>query len=384
MHILFLCNEYPPSVHGGVGTFTQTLGRQLVANGHRVTAVGVYTSGPYGRQDDHGVTVIRIESKGLYGLRSFTDARRMWSEVRRLVAGEGVQVIDGPELAFSLAPKDLGVPCSIRMNGGHHFFFDADNAAVRPVRRWHELRSFRRADYYSAVSDYVADKTEQLLDLHPDHVEILPNPIDTDWFRPHPEVAVEPGRILFVGSVCEKKGIRQLVAALPEIRAAVPSAHLVVAGRDTVDPTNGESYTDGLRAALDDTVNAHVQFLGAVDHDSLPELMAGAAVCACPSHMEAQGIVWGEVMATGRPLVASSLGPGPAVVEDGVSGLLCDPHDPSAVARSVVEVLADEQLGARLSAAARIDAVEKFSVERLAVVNERWFDTIIGRYADGS
>jgi len=89
-------------------------------------------------------------------------------------------------------------------------------------------------------------------------------------------------------------------------------------------------------------------------------------------------------MATGRPLVASSLGPGPAVVEDGVSGLLCDPHDPSEVARSIIELLSDEQLRSRLSSAARTDAVEKFSVEHLAVVNERWFESIIERYAGRS
>jgi len=170
---------------------------------------------------------------------------------------------------------------------------------------------------------------------------------------------------------------------MPEIRAAVPSAHLVVAGRDTTDPASGESYTEGLRGSFDEDLKTHVQFLGAVDHETLPLLLAGAAVCACPSHMEAQGIVWGEVMATGRPLVASSLGPGPAVVEDGVSGLLCDPYDASAVASAVVAVLSDEQLRTNLSAAARLDAVEKFSVERLAVVNERWFESIVSRYAEG-
>lgn len=384
MHILFLCNEYPPSVHGGVGTFTQTLGRQLVERGHRVTALGMYTQGPYGRQDDHGVTVIRMESRGLYGLRSFTDARRMWVEVRSLVADGGVQVIDGPELSFSLAPRHLGVPCAIRMNGGHHFFFDAGNAPTKLVRRWHEKRSFRRADFFSAVSDYVADKTGQLLGFHPDHVEILPNPIDTDWFRPHPEVAVDPGRVLFIGSVCEKKGIRQLTEAMPVIRAAVPSAHLVVAGRDTVDPDGGQSYTDGLRRALDADLAPFVQFLGPVDHDDLPLLLATADVCACPSHMEAQGIVWGEVMAAGRPLVASSLGPGPAVVHDGVSGLLCDPRDVSALAAAVIGILTDDVLHGRLSAAARIDAIDKFSVEKLAAVNERWFEHVIESYQAGS
>jgi glycogen synthase len=41
MHVCFLCDEYPPCQHGGVGAMVQALGRALVERGHRVTVVGL-------------------------------------------------------------------------------------------------------------------------------------------------------------------------------------------------------------------------------------------------------------------------------------------------------------------------------------------------------
>jgi len=42
MKILFVCNEYPPSPHGGVGTFTKTLAHELAQSGHTISIVGMY------------------------------------------------------------------------------------------------------------------------------------------------------------------------------------------------------------------------------------------------------------------------------------------------------------------------------------------------------
>ena len=43
MHICLICNEYPPSNHGGIGSFTKDLAEGLVANGFYVSVIGVYS-----------------------------------------------------------------------------------------------------------------------------------------------------------------------------------------------------------------------------------------------------------------------------------------------------------------------------------------------------
>ncbi len=42
MKICFICGEYPPGPHGGIGTFVQVLARALVAAGHEVRVLGAY------------------------------------------------------------------------------------------------------------------------------------------------------------------------------------------------------------------------------------------------------------------------------------------------------------------------------------------------------
>src|SRR5690625_7674160 len=62
MNILFICDEYPPGMNGGIGTMVQVLSRELVKQGHQVTVIGLYPY-YYGQKDyevDQGVEVYRM------------------------------------------------------------------------------------------------------------------------------------------------------------------------------------------------------------------------------------------------------------------------------------------------------------------------------------
>src|SRR5206468_802636 len=117
---------------------------------------------------------------------------------------------------------------------------------------------------------------------------------------PRPEVAEQEGLILFVGTVCEKKGVRQLVQAMPRVVQAAPHARLCVVGRDWKDPHTGESYTEGLRRQVPPGLEGQIEFKGPVENASLPDLMARASVCVYPSHMEALPVAWLEGLAMGK------------------------------------------------------------------------------------
>src|SRR5215472_10058415 len=84
MRICFLCCEYPPAAHGGIGAVTQVLGRALAAAGHEVRAVGVYPTcdGLPREECDGGVQVWRIATPG--GRLGWTRGRsRLFQTVSR-------------------------------------------------------------------------------------------------------------------------------------------------------------------------------------------------------------------------------------------------------------------------------------------------------------
>ncbi len=374
LHVCFLCHEYPPEPHGGVGTVIQALARALVARGHRVTVLGVSRTNP-GETDDQGVRVVRLPHARLRGTGFLVHGRRLRRALAALHRETPLDVVEGQEGSLAVLPRRRPYTAVIRMNGGHHFFAVTLGGRPRAWRSWLERRSFARADHLSAVSRYVAETTRELLGLGDRPVEILPNGVDTDRFRPL-DVDEEPGTVAFVGTVCEKKGIRQLVAAMPAILAAHPDARLLVAGRDWVDADG--SFRARLEAGLDPTTAAHVEFLGPVDHDEVPALLARAAVCAYPSHMEAMPLAWLEGLAMGRAVVAGDIGPAPEVVEDGVTGVLCDPYDPAAIAAAVGGLLGDPARRARLGAAARAHAEAESSITALVRRNEEWYERCRG------
>jgi glycosyltransferase involved in cell wall biosynthesis len=372
MHICFLCSEYPPCPHGGIGTVTQVLGRALAARGHVVTVVGFYRVRRDSVEDNLGVTVIRLACARVRGARAVLNGRRLRQTLQSIDRRRRIDVIEGSELSLALLPRTTTALKAIRMHGGHHFFYVTLGHRPRPWRSWLEARSFARADALCAVSQFVAEKTRELLCLGARPIEILPNPVETDLFDVKPDVPEEPGRLMFVGTVCEKKGIRQLIQAMPKILREVPHARLWIAGRDWKDPA-GRSFTRQLQESMPPEVAEHVEFLGAVPHSELPPLMARASVCVYPSHMEAMGLTLAEALAMGKAMVASRTGPGPELVEDGITGVLCDPHDPESIASKVVLLLRNPELRRQLGVSARRRALERFSISALVRRNEEFY-----------
>jgi glycosyltransferase involved in cell wall biosynthesis len=160
----------------------------------------------------------------------------------------------------------------------------------------------------------------------------------------------------YVGRIDPRKGVLDLIAALPAIRAQVPEASLVIVGDDPWGAF--PDYLAQVRASQD---ALHVAW-----HDNAPGLMRHLDVLVAPSYQEPFGTVLGEAMAVGTPVVATRVGGLAEVVDDGVTGLLVDPGEPVALAGAVVEVLrrrngmssAARQSARRFGADAYADRVE--------------------------
>ena len=353
MHIVYLCPEYPPSRHGGIGSFVQTLGRALVTRGHQVSVLGLYEPNEAGESDDQGVRVIRVPKRGLSGTRFLQNGLRLGRALASLHAKHPVDLMEGAEMSYAIIARSFPAPKILRMHGGAHFFAIELGGRTGRWLGWQERRSFSVADHLFAVSHYVADRTREYLALGDRTVEIIYNPVDLGRFQPMPEIAEVPGRIIFVGTLIEKKGIRQLLEAMPTVCVRFPEAHLEICGNDTVDPQTGGSFRAQLESRFPEALRSRIHFRGGVPRDELPTLMASASLCLYPSHMEAMPIAWIEGLAMAKAVLASRTGPGSEVITHGEDGLLCNPHDPASIAEGIAEALGDAGLRQRLGAAGR-------------------------------
>lgn len=169
-----------------------------------------------------------------------------------------------------------------------------------------------------------------------------------------------PGRIiLFLGHLYRDKGIYDLLGAFARLHAARPGLRLVVAGEgNEARGLRSQANRFGLEGAVD--------IPGWVGPDAKTELLANAACLALPSHTEGLPLVLLEAMLAGVPVVATSVGGVPEIVEDGRHALLVPPHDSHALATALARVLDDQKLATRISEAARRHARAEYTPERLA------------------
>ena len=154
------------------------------------------------------------------------------------------------------------------------------------------------------------------------------------------------GYILSLGTLEPRKNHVRLIeayAALAETpaadRGALPPPLVIAGGR-------GWQYEPILDAPRRCGVERRVRFLGRVDEEDLPALVAGAGLFVYPSLYEGFGLPVLEALASGVPVVASDSTSLPEVLGD--AGLLCDPRDTADIARRMAAVLADRALAARL------------------------------------
>ena len=110
-------------------------------------------------------------------------------------------------------------------------------------------------------------------------------------------------------------------------------------------------------------IAAQVQFLGVVR--DVPQRLMAHQLCVLSTHYEGMPLALLEGMAAGCAVVGSAVPGVREVLEDGVDGLLVNESDPVAMADALERVLRDPPFGARLAAAARRAAAEKYSRERM-------------------
>jgi len=380
MHLCFITNEYPQAgfPHGGMGSFVKTIAEALVEKGIQVSVIGLNYTPSNETESINGVTVIRIKKNKVKGLVWYFNSKNIAKTIVKIHIKNPIDVIEGAELSFAFLPKIKEIKYLIRLHGGHNFFAEGENRGINSWKGYQEKRSFKKADAFIAVSNYVKSHTAKYLSYHNKPIEVIFNPINSHLFQPQ-NVTIETNNITFAGTICEKKGVRQLIQAFPIVKAKFPNAMLNLYGRDWFF-SDGRSYIKMLQEKelpkLGD-LTKDIIFHGAVDFKDIPSAYAKAAVCVFPSHMETLGLVAPEAMAMEKAVIFTKLGPGPEVITDGETGLLCNPHQPEDIASKIVEVLSNPELSFQIGKEARLSVLEQFEITNLVKQNIAFYNKLL-------
>ncbi|WP_396166628.1 glycosyltransferase family 4 protein [Flavobacterium sp.] len=380
MHLCLITHEYPKSgfAHGGIGSFLKTLAPKLVAQGIEVTVVGLSYDYQEDYEEDQGVRIFRLGYQNVKRFGWFYGFKAMNKKIAAIHKENPIDSIESAELELAFLTKIPGIKYVIRLHGGHHFFSESEHRKIDFWKGFQEKISFKKADAFIAVSNYVKTKTNEFLSFHDKHLVMINYPIDVDFFTPKNSVVIK-NSIVFVGSVCEKKGVRQLIQAFPLVKKQFPEATLEIYGRDWFFPS-GKSYIEMLQetelpklgsSAID------IHFQGRVNYENIPEIYAQAQVCVFPSHMETQGLVAPEAMAMEKLVVFTNQGPGPETITNLENGLLCNPFSPLDIADKICWAFSNEEKVDVICKNARKSVLDKYAAALIVQKNIDFYTKLI-------
>lgn len=370
---LLVTNDFPPRI-GGIQRTLEALWRELPAG-----RAGVLCPAWDGADAYDGSVPFRLfrqPERFLWPTPDLTDriegaAREMGAEVIVFGAIMPLAVL-GPTLAAR------GIPYLAAAHGVEYW------ASIAPGAHALTRYATSKAARVPACSEFIARRVRTAVPRNVP-VSVLRPGADIERFRPDlltDDLREELGLagrpvVVCVSRLVARKGQDVLLRAMPEIRAQVPDATLVIVGSG---PFEGR-----LRALAADAPADSVRFVGQVSEQDLPRYYALGDVFAMPCRSRLGGLEvegWGNVFieaaACGRPVIVGDSGGAREALVDGETGYLVDGRSVEEVASAVSTLLGDPWLAAKMGEAGRDRVVRDHTWPRIAERLTLWLQEAAG------
>jgi glycogen(starch) synthase len=383
MRVLHLTTEFPPVIYGGLGT---AVGGWVTASARAGISVAVQlVEGPL--IVDGGVTSTYYG----YGYGGFRTAAP--TAQARPASGNVPFFQSSWSRAIELGIRTVQTwqPDVVHLHTAMLWYVaDAIKSATKVPLVYH-VHSVDRAEYeigyepnpwlaHSHAQDQAIAASDRLIALtrseadllaryYPEvraKVRVVGNGIDDSEearaaaFRPRPP---GPPLVLYSGRLVERKGIRELLDAIPRVLDAAPGTCFVLAGGPP--PLTGDQVAQQWLTTQHASYRDRIYFTGWLSPRDVYRWYATADVLVVPSRYEPFGMVVLEGMLHGLPVIAAKVG-GPAdILEHGHTGLLFPPRDVTALAAAIGRLVENAEERRRMGHAAARDVRRTWLWERL-------------------
>lgn len=333
------------------------------ADADRIRAMGI---------DLIPIDIDRSSTNPLVDLRLIATLVRVYRRVRPDVAHHFALK---PILYGTIAAKCAGVRHIVNAPTGMGFVFSSGTTKARLLRPW--VDGAMRLLLNPVGSHVVLENEDDLQYLRRrgliavEHSSLIRGAgVSMERFHPAPKPSGPP-IVVVVARMLRDKGIVEFVEAARLLRArGVDAVFRLVGGTDAGNPTSIDPAT--LQSWQREGI---VEWLGL--RTDVPDLLAASHIACLPSYREGLPKSLVEAASAGLPIVTTDVPGCREVVRDGIEGLLVPARDHAALADALGILIGDPQLRARMGAAARARAVEKFSLERVNTETLELYQSIL-------
>jgi glycosyltransferase involved in cell wall biosynthesis len=297
--------------------------------------------------------VVRARPKLLWRL---LQAGYVAHEARRLgIHHLHAQFADRPTTVAFLASRLTGIPFSFAARS-HDIFSDRVSSKVL-------VGKIKEARFVTTVSDANKEYLQEIAPGFEDRIALVYNGIDLGRFSPNGSSPPAPFRILCVARLVEKKGIPVLIKACRRLLDRRVEFRVDIVGTGDLHP-----HLQNVIRGMD--LQSRVRLLGPRRQLEVAEHCRRSHLFVLPSIIGSNGDREGlpsamvEALASGLPVVTTSLSGMQEVVQNGSNGVLVAPEDPDALAEALERLIRNPDVYAELQRRARSSVSERFDRER--------------------
>jgi glycosyltransferase involved in cell wall biosynthesis len=329
LNILWLNHRDPKHPFaGGSEVRIHEIGKKLIQNGHSIRLICERWSGSEKTECLDGIEVVRIGNKFTIHLQSPFLVNRFDCNV----------VID--DMAHALPWESQFFTSKSVIGQVHHVHQNVLDFELNPILAKALTLSEKAIKFYKSIIVVSESTKKAVMDLGvlKDSIRVIPNGVDTEFYKPM-EKSSSP-TILWVGRIKRYKRVEHILLAFSLIEKQLPEARLIIAGAG--------DYLNEVKGLASELSLKNVFFPGFVGDETKAKLMASSWVTVSSSFVEGWGMTITECAACGTPAVAYDVAGLRDSISNNETGLLVPDGNVVALAQSLLSVLLDKQLRARL------------------------------------
>ncbi len=378
MRVCLLTLEWPP--YGcGIGTYMYNLARGLIAGGHEVTVI-THDRNPLnvGGVQFLKVPVLDFKSSIWLRLQKWRmEPFHSWSKLAfeafrsSISVGKKYDIVETAEYgAWGRYFIGGTIPLVVRCHcPTRRLMSDSEGGLWLKFQDRRERSLALGADGLASPSNSLADWVSDVWGIPSARIQVIPNPIDGDLFRPSPVGEITtPNEVLFVGRLEKKKGVFDFADAVAPLLAMYPQLRVRYVGLDMLAPNElsslGMTAAQVIMAGLPAEFHKRIEFTG---HISVAEIIHywQRALCAVVPSRVLENFPYTvlEAMACGCPVIASRRGGPREIITHEVDGLFIEPGDILGIRAAIARLIDDPLLRESLSRNARHTIETRYSIE---------------------
>lgn len=381
LNIVYLVNDYPPYLEGGIGRFVHALAEGVAVTGHQVHVITMSHNDMDTVDFENGVWVHRITYKeypdhlinnlpfnGRPNHNRLCLLYSYYEELLKINSKRKVNIVQSPiwDCIGYYALLDSRFNNVISLHTTMMSVWKNINPRPKEIAAYLDLEEdmLQRAPHLlsnsNAIENTINEYYENVCNGKTCAVPHGLPDISKGIISQRQDDKVE---ILFLGRLEHRKGIDILLKCIPELCDKYPNIIFRFVGNDKINiPNKDITYTEEFFSVTDNKkYKNQMIFEGFVSEERMKQAYADCDIFVSPSRYESFGLIFLEAMMFAKPVIGCKAGGMLEVIEDNITGFLAQPEDVASLKDCLEKLITNKALRQKMGKAGRKLYEQKFT-----------------------